>query len=161
MPPRLLLLTLSPVLFLVVQGGLEESSTEEMTVCTVYSGATPSPPHDTVPRIVSLGTGWRGGSWDIDVLQTPSLDIRSPPGLQEKYLFHPECLGDIAVPHFACWKGVLSLLRRYRGGGGLWGGLVLDIDLPLASRKKRKNIYFILSVWGTSPSHVLLAGREL
>ena len=73
MLPRLLLLTLSPVLFLVVQGGLEESSTEEVTVCTVYSGATPSPPPDTIHRIVSWGTGWLGGSWDINILQTEQL----------------------------------------------------------------------------------------
>ena len=46
----------------------------------------------------------------------------------------------------------------WRGSGGLWGGMGWDIDLPQASRK---DIYSILSVWGISPSQVLLAGMEV
>ena len=37
----------------VKKEGAEEGSREEATVCTVYSGATPSPPPDTIARIVS------------------------------------------------------------------------------------------------------------
>ena len=30
----------------------------------------------------------------------------------------------------------LGLLGTYRGGRGLWGGMVFDIDLPLAPKEK-------------------------
>ena len=94
------------------------------------------------------GPRWRGGRWDIDVLQTPSLDIHSILGVWQ---ISPSRI-------LLAGRQFLGLLRRYHGGRELWGGSVLDIDLPLPPRR---NIHSILSVWGISPSQVLLAGMEV
>ena len=77
------------------------------------------------------------------------LDIDLPLAPKEKYSFYPECLGDIAVSGITCWNE------------GLGSTVVVWFWILISPWHPRRNIYFILSAWGISPSKVLLARVEV